>query len=102
MSDVSNLSDRERRKAKRLTHMTFPSHLQLEDATRNCVVREVSETGARIEVEHPADLPEEFVLHLAGSVARKCRIVWRGKNEIGIRWTWLGDPSVMRAWRAIF
>lgn len=52
----------------------------------NCTLVDISEGGARIEVAAPHRLPEEFSLILtedAGHV-RRCRIIWRADNEIGI------------------
>ena len=52
----------------------------------SCTLVDVSEGGARIEVAEPARLPEEFSLILIEDAAhvRRCRIIWRGDNEIGI------------------
>jgi len=52
----------------------------------SCTVVDISEGGARIEVASPQRLPEEFSLIItedAGNV-RRCRIIWRADNEIGI------------------
>jgi hypothetical protein len=52
----------------------------------NCTLVDISDGGARIEVAAPHRLPEEFSLILtedAGHV-RRCRIIWRADNEIGI------------------
>jgi hypothetical protein len=95
-------STKERRKDRRLYHMQFPSFIQLKDEQRGCTVSDVSETGARIALEQALDLPDEFILHLSGTVPRPCKVVWRDTASVGITWSWTGDPSVMRAWRAIF
>ena len=52
----------------------------------SCTLLDVSEGGARIEVASPHRLPEEFSLILAEDAAnvRRCRIIWRADNEIGI------------------
>lgn len=93
----------ERRRARRLSHMQFRSFIELEaEEKRDCLVGNVSETGARIEVEQARELPDEFVLHLSGKVPRRCRVIWRADRALGIVWNWHGDASVLRAWRAIF
>jgi hypothetical protein len=102
MSGSSGPSGKDRRRAKRLSHMEFRSFVQLGNEQRDCVVTEVSETGARIGLAGAADLPDEFILHLSGQVPRRCTIVWRKENAAGVRWNWHGDPSVARTWRAIF
>ena len=50
----------------------------------NCVVRDVSETGARVTVGEPYLIPTEFELAIKGSPARPARKVWVKQNEMGI------------------
>jgi hypothetical protein len=54
-----------------------------------CHLCDVSATGARLSLTPRvlAKLPEEFVLVLAkqAKVHRRCRTVWRGQDEIGVR-----------------
>ena len=102
MSILPEPSGRDRRKAKRLTHMQFASFIETEAKKCDCLVNEVSETGARIEVQEARALPDTFVLHLSGKIPRRCRVIWRTDDAVGIVWNWQGDASVMRAWRAIF
>jgi PilZ domain len=54
---------------------------------RGCMVFDVSETGARLEIEKPQELPELFTLLLSGRGAlfRHCRVVWRTENQVGVR-----------------
>jgi hypothetical protein len=82
--------------------MQFGSFIELGGEKRECVVGQVSETGARIEVAQAKQLPDSFVLYLSGKIARDCRVVWRDEGAVGVIWNWHGDVSVMRAWRAIF
>lgn len=46
----------------------------------------MSETGARIDVENAAQVPEHFVLLLSanGAARRVCRVVWRKAHQIGV------------------
>jgi hypothetical protein len=48
----------------------------------------VSETGARLELESPGDLPEEFWLLLSrdGKVRRRCEVVWQTGEQVGARY----------------
>jgi PilZ domain-containing protein len=48
-----------------------------------CILRNVSNTGAAIEVETPLGIPEHFNL-LAGGSSRPCRVVWRKQKRIGV------------------
>lgn len=57
-----------------------------------CMVSDISETGARLDVEDPRALPEVFNLLLSGrgGLYRRCRVVWRTENEIGVRFEKIG------------
>ncbi len=62
---------------------------------RGCIVSEVSETGARLDIEHPEDLPETFNLLLSGrgGIYRRCRIVWRSQGRVGVQFEKIGSFS---------
>ena len=66
----------------------YRAWIEFDDHTSplSCTLLDVSEGGARIEVASPHRLPEEFSLILAEDAAnvRRCRIIWRADNEIGI------------------
>ncbi len=66
---------------------------------RGCIVSDVSETGARLDVEQPEVLPEVFNLLLSGrgGIYRRCRIVWRSQNQVGVQFEKIG--SIMRSER---
>jgi hypothetical protein len=51
-----------------------------------CVLNDVSDHGARLDVENSADLPDHFVLLLSnrGTPKRNCKVVWRGDNQLGV------------------
>jgi hypothetical protein len=54
-------------------------------ATTNCVVRNVSEQGACVEIDPTARLPEQMNL----TIARKgryylARLIWRQANKVGL------------------
>jgi len=52
---------------------------------RDCVIDDISAIGARLKIEAPTELPEEFVLLLSDRGARRrCKIAWRGAQEIGV------------------
>jgi hypothetical protein len=51
----------------------------------DCTVRNLSETGAALEVASVVGIPTEFSLVISSdSVNRKCRVVWRKLNRIGV------------------
>ena len=55
-----------------------------------CALADISDTGARIDVENAADLPDQFFLllsrrHNAATPRRICRVVWRKPGQLGVR-----------------
>ena len=51
----------------------------------NCVVRDISSTGARIEIQDAPDLPEAVdVTFDGGHTFRPCRLRWRSPTETGV------------------
>jgi PilZ domain len=52
----------------------------------DCVIRNLSDTGAALEVESPVAIPDEFTLLIKPEIIkRKCRVVWRSAKRIGVR-----------------
>jgi hypothetical protein len=56
--------------------------------SRRCMVADVSESGARIELDTPAELPKEFWLLLSrdGKVHRRCQLMWQTGEHVGARY----------------
>jgi hypothetical protein len=51
----------------------------------SCTIRNLSETGAALDVSSPVGIPNEFVLIIeADNSVRQCRIVWRKERRIGV------------------
>jgi hypothetical protein len=50
-----------------------------------CIISDVWETGARLATEHIDLLPNEFDLALNADIMRKCQVVWRKENEVGVK-----------------
>jgi hypothetical protein len=51
----------------------------------NCMVRNLSSTGASLEVSNPAGIPERFILVVPGDgLHLLCRPVWRKGHGIGV------------------
>lgn len=64
-------------------------------ALRGCMVSDISETGARLELEKAEEIPELFNLLLSdrGGIYRRCRTVWRKENQIGVQFEKAGATS---------
>jgi hypothetical protein len=68
-----------RRDVKRAAKISFAAR------SMTCMVRNVSSTGASIEVANLADIPESFKLVLEmETAARRCAVVWRKERQIGV------------------
>ena len=59
--------------------------MEFNGGTIDCVVRNVSETGAALEVASPVGIPSEFNLVISGDRSHRCQVVWRKEKRIGVR-----------------
>jgi hypothetical protein len=51
----------------------------------DCTIRNLSSTGAALEVINQAGIPEQFTLVVAGDgLNQPCHIVWRKGSRIGV------------------
>jgi hypothetical protein len=57
-----------------------------EAAPLECAIVDISEGGARLNIDASQDLPQEFTLVLGrhGCPYRRCRIVWRKETQMGV------------------
>ena len=52
----------------------------------DCVVRNVTNTGARVQIANTVDLPEGLGLTFDGGYSiRPCKVIWRTVTETGIQ-----------------
>lgn len=73
-------------------HRRVPRHRVLKAGTIrfggggiDCLVRNLSTTGAALEVATPAGIPERFILDVPGDgLHRPCRLVWHKERRIGV------------------
>ena len=60
--------------------MVIPNH-----GTLNCIVRDITSFGARLEFEDAAVIPNEFDLSFdSARTLRTCQSVWRTAHEMGV------------------
>jgi hypothetical protein len=66
---------------------------------RPCMVSNLSNGGAMLSGLEAATLPNEFTLCLTASQnsARKCRVIWREKHELGVEFEERFPTSGQRA-----
>lgn len=62
--------------------------IEFHGGTIDCVVRNISETGAALEVVSPLGIPETFNLVITGDhSSRPCKVAWRKDKRIGVAFT---------------
>jgi hypothetical protein len=56
------------------------------DQLHGCVLSDISDSGARIDIDETKPIPDEFILLLTsnGAARRKCRVVWRKPRQLGV------------------
>jgi PilZ domain-containing protein len=73
-------------------HRVAPRHrvlkagsIEFNGGAIDCTVRNVSDTGAQLEVASDLGIPDAFWLVIAGSqTPRHCRVAWRNDRRIGV------------------
>jgi hypothetical protein len=59
--------------------------LEFQGRMVSCLVRNLSEHGAALDVISPRDIPDRFTLALPlDGTFRLCRLIWRSEAEIGV------------------
>lgn len=54
--------------------------------TLPCIIRNVSDTGAKLEVAKVGSIPDSIVLHAPGHRPQTCRVAWRALKELGVEY----------------
>jgi hypothetical protein len=55
------------------------------DSTVNCLICDMSISGATIEVTNPKDIPERFSIVFKGDdIPFPCYVVWRKADRVGV------------------
>src|SRR6516225_1679773 len=74
-----------------------------DNGVTDCVILDISETGAQLRPRDMSSCPKRFALQLHGKRFRDCEVVWRNRGVLGVRFTssWRGssnltDPSTDR------
>jgi hypothetical protein len=51
-----------------------------------CALADISDHGARLDVESTENIPDKFVLLLSnrGRPKRKCKVAWRNEHQLGV------------------
>ena len=77
---------RDRRKSKRAPRLSHAALVSLTDVViLDCMLHDISSTGARMWVEDPELVPDYFKLKVPGApLIPRCRVRWRSGNELGV------------------
>ncbi len=69
-----------------LRHRVLKSgSIEFDGGTIDCTIRNVSDTGAAIEVASLQGIPDTFNLRISGDPApRRCEVAWRADKRIGV------------------
>ncbi len=68
-------------------HRTFKGgSISFKQGIVDCIIRNMSGTGALLEVAHAASLPDQFILIIKPeTLKRSCTVAWRDDKFIGVR-----------------
>jgi hypothetical protein len=83
MLNAKPLEDR-RTSVRRRVYKTGQISFRGLHAAIDCVIRDISDTGARLSVVSPLGIPEFFDLTREGLPPCKCRVVWRKSALVGV------------------
>jgi PilZ domain len=75
----------DRRAAQRLTMLQAAQIAWATGAPVKCMVRDLSHTGAKIEVRSP--VPDTFDLVFGDQSRRSCTVVWRKETQLGVKFS---------------
>lgn len=63
-------------------------------AAIDCTVRNLTASGALLEVESPLGIPHHFVLLIPSeNISRSCRLIWASERRIGVRFDRTDDGA---------
>ena len=80
-------TDTKKRASRKSLHQSGWITLQGGFAARQCVVQDMSATGAKVTVDDPNALPAKLRLAFSrdASTGRNCEVVWRRGKSVGIK-----------------
>ena len=59
--------------------------IEFADSTINCLIRNISISGAALDVTDPLDIPERFdLVFKADGTHIPCHVIWRQEEQIGV------------------
>jgi PilZ domain-containing protein len=76
-----------RKKARRQFHYNAKILKDQNSPPLACLIADISDSGARLNLENGTELPDKFILLLTenGGARRQCRVVWRDGTAVGVK-----------------
>ena len=74
-----------------------PGSINFDGEAIRCTIRNLSATGASLDVETPLSVPDCFKLVVDGEASdQPCRVVWRKERRIGVVFDSFPEPAATR------
>ena len=77
--------------------LKYPARLDARDGKppRECMLSDVSESGARVVVKQPNEIPDRVTLLIGseGVAPRDCKVVWRDGAALGLEFKKNSKPA---------
>lgn len=89
------MADEDKRGAPRQKVLKSAKIISMDNKTvMDCMVRNLSETGAQLVIEKNVSMPDEFQFFLAnGDTVRDAVLVWHQGDRVGVKFTGEGRPA---------
>jgi len=69
--------------------------IEFDRAAFSCAVRNLSEAGAALDLPYVLAIPHEFTLIMeTDQLSRRCRVIWRKENQIGVAFESGNQPEL--------
>lgn len=93
-TEQASEEDAEQRVARRNTVLRDGVIILSEpNVTTDCLILNLSDTGAKIRISDPATFPDICQLRLETGVVRRCKVVWRRGLEAGLEFIAAPEPD---------
>jgi len=82
--DQEQVGGEQRRQRRQTVHIA--AKINVGGSLRDCLVLDISISGARVAVEAPKDIPDRIAICMTtrGFPIHGCRVIWRSDCEIGV------------------
>jgi hypothetical protein len=54
----------------------------------SCIIRNLSGTGACLEIQTTYNIPPEFELRMPNQSVRSCKVIWVRDTRLGVQFQW--------------